>query len=300
MKEQENFDWENTESKRPTQKPKKKSSGITGVVVCLGISLVVFIALILFENAVVRDVEKQLVVVSVCEIPDNLYVSADNAANFFAVKERTKSEIPEGALGSLDVLYGKYVDFAVSQNTIMTGLHLNEFDFYEGIENPVEMAIGVTNLSQIVGGVLREGDLIDIDVLLVPESTPMVSYVPEVTPVNPVLPGYGEDADVTEDVFETVVESVEEESETVTETSVSLPSTAHECYSLLKNVRVTRAFTSNGEKLTAQRDAQASADGDVVTAMIINIVVPGEMKAEVNRAVTDGTLRISKVITDGR
>ena len=101
--------------------------------------------------------------VSVKEVPENLLITAENIGGYFALMERPLSAVPDNAVENAAELYGKYTGRMIDKNEILTGKSFSSLDERtRGIEHPIEVSLNASSLSQMVGGVIRAGDYINI------------------------------------------------------------------------------------------------------------------------------------------
>ena len=96
-------------------------------------------------------------------MPDNLEVTVLNISDYFAIEDRPASVIPDGCITHDTQLVGYITDRTIKKNEIVTVTSLSTVDDrIKGIDNPIEVSINASSLSQFVGGVLRTGDFINI------------------------------------------------------------------------------------------------------------------------------------------
>jgi hypothetical protein len=144
----------------------KKEKSLTRLVVCLLIAIFSFVALMGVQSYILRNKQTTpIVVCSVDEIPMNTVLTKENIAKYFTVIERdsfqtTKknysslSDIPEGILAD---------DMCKNQELLKTNIRDNKevLGYLDGSE-VMEMSIKVADIGDVVGGMLRGGDLVNI------------------------------------------------------------------------------------------------------------------------------------------
>lgn len=150
---------------KKADKVKKEKSGVSAkVILCSVIVSAVLYALLIFvEKSIVDSEDTKQVYVSVKEVPENLLITAENIGGYFALMERPLSAVPDNAVENAAELYGKYTGRMIDKNEILTGKSFSSLDEgTRGIEHPIEVSLNASSLSQMVGGVIRAGDYINI------------------------------------------------------------------------------------------------------------------------------------------
>ncbi len=150
---------------KKADKVKKEKSGVSAkVILCSVIVSAVLYALLIFvEKSIVDSEATKQVYVSVKEVPENLLITAENIGGYFALMERPLSAVPDNAVENAAELYGKYTGRMIDKNEILTGNSFSSLDERtRGIEHPIEVSLNASSLSQMVGGVIRAGDYINI------------------------------------------------------------------------------------------------------------------------------------------
>ena len=140
----------------PREQRIKESRGRTPDVKVLVYSFVVTLtlyALLLFiERTVLSSDDYTTVYVAQTDIGRNTVITADNSGILFAAKERKSDWLPDNCITDISQLVGMMTVQDIVKNEVMT----------DSIESPIEVAMNANNLSQVVGGILREGDRINI------------------------------------------------------------------------------------------------------------------------------------------
>lgn len=138
---------------------KEKRSILPGVIIAsLLVAVVVYAVLLNAEKTVLSDYEKGLVYVTTKPVPKGTLVTAD----YVTQKEVDKSLIPSGAVNPED-LTGLISVYAVDQGSIITtGMFTAVNDITKDMTQPVVAGFKADDLYQVVGGVLRSGDRINI------------------------------------------------------------------------------------------------------------------------------------------
>ena len=136
------------------------------IAISLIISIILFVGLLVLENNITSPNGKVEVVKAVNNIKEGTVIDENNKDSLFEVVTVDGSLDFETALRNTDELVGGIIDTEIKKGEIISSERLIDKDSVLGkIENPVETSVRVTDISQVVGGILREGDIIDISVV---------------------------------------------------------------------------------------------------------------------------------------
>lgn len=150
--------------RRKQIKEMKKKDMMPGVIlVSLLVAATVYAVLLNVEKKALSDYEKGIIYVSAKFVPKGFLITAENADEYFATKEVDKDLIPEEAVTKPEDIDGLVSAFAMDQGTLITkGMFIAVDDITKGMEQPVIAGFKADDLYQVVGGVLRAGDRINI------------------------------------------------------------------------------------------------------------------------------------------
>ncbi len=139
---------------------KEKRSILPGVIiVSLLVAAVVYAVLLNAEKTALSDYEKGSVYVTTKPVPKGTMITAD----YIIQKEVDKSLIPSGAVSNPEDLTDLISVYAVDQGSIITtGMFTAVNDITKDMTQPVVAGFKADDLYQVVGGVLRSGDRINI------------------------------------------------------------------------------------------------------------------------------------------
>lgn len=139
---------------------KEKRSILPGVIiVSLLVAAVVYAVLINAEKTALSDYEKGTVYVTTKPVPKGTLITAD----YITQKEIDKSLIPSEAVSSPEDLTDLISVYAIDQGSIITtGMFTAVNDITKDMTQPVVAGFKADDLYQVVGGVLRSGDRINI------------------------------------------------------------------------------------------------------------------------------------------
>lgn len=136
------------------------------IAISLIISIILFVGLLVLESNITSPNGKVEVVKAVNNIKEGTVIDENNKDSLFEVVTVDGSLDFETALRNTDELVGGIIDTEIKKGEIISSERLIDKDSVLGkIENPVETSVRVTDISQVVGGILREGDIIDISVV---------------------------------------------------------------------------------------------------------------------------------------
>jgi hypothetical protein len=153
------------EKEQGGKESKENKAGLSARVIlyCIIITVVLYVLMIFIEKSVINADDNKIVYVAVKEVPENILVTEENIGTYFEAKERALSAVPDKAIENGAELYGMYTDRVINKNEIVTGESFSSLDERtKDIEHPIEVSLNASNLSQLVGGVLRTGDYINI------------------------------------------------------------------------------------------------------------------------------------------
>jgi len=305
------------------EKKRKKTSGTDRKLVCAIVALIVgivaFVVMVVIHRYFVNYEETSSVVVATMDIPAGVTLTQENMPTYFAMEERAQTEIPANAFYSGYELINKVTAHDISAKQLITSTSVVDGNFYEGIEDPVEIAIEVSKMGQAVAGTLRAGDKVDVS--LVVDISPLkeeeaeeageLSEAPEITVV-----AVPDDMEQTEGVDGSVSteQGIGEEGLVSDESGVyqngmsagllngtdmlmngmTYSVTGKYGYvTIAENVRIVSAYDSAGVGTAA-----AEAEGGTQIVTVVNVVVPRSLRDTIFLAMEEGTLRLSRVVEE--
>lgn len=147
-------------SENQIKNSKKKKEKIWHILVCLLLAGILFVFLLNVEKRQLENYEKGLVVVAIEDVPDNTEITPKNAEEYFALAERTLTDIPEAAYTDISALTGFYAEGGIDKGSMVTESMFGKL----GAKNAdaVFLSVDMEALDQSVAGTLRAGDRIDI------------------------------------------------------------------------------------------------------------------------------------------
>lgn len=155
-----------SKKKDTSEKPKRKFS--TGkILFSLTLAIITYFILISIESGILDKYEKIEVVMSLTNIEEGTEITEDNVSDLFGMKEVNASLKLENGVEKVEDLVGYIAQENIVSNEIMhLGSFINKKEALQGIEEPTNVSISVSNINNAVAGTLRKGDFIDISVIL--------------------------------------------------------------------------------------------------------------------------------------
>lgn len=276
----------------------KKSSGsllFTGLSLILTIAM--FIGLIFLQDYLSEKITYKQVVVAKKDIPDNEIITEENLEKYFTVKSINILDTTAGALADANTLLGKKAIIPLYEGEAVSEKDFENISAYtEGIENPVEVSVKITDIADADGGKIRKGDLVNLTMMFTKAQLGITSGNGSVNSLN--VPISSENDSDLFDTFNS--EESENEStdnvvnqENAFSDSAEKTDYAYEAFSqyVLENLYVEKVLDSSGIEI-APTDTESSAG-------IIVFTIEKENEVELNNALANCTfLRISKIINE--
>ena len=154
---------EDTKQRNKTEKGKYKIL-ISAILACA-----VTVGLIKYQEQALSKYETVGVVCvkpSVKSLKEGTVINEETVKKYFSVEQRQKNTVSSNALMDMEKLIGKRTSIELCANDVITTAQFSDInEKLHEISDPVETSINATDLSQLVGGILREGDTIDISVI---------------------------------------------------------------------------------------------------------------------------------------
>lgn len=146
------------------KEPKKVSLKLIFFSLVAAISI--FFVLIKVEASILEDYEKNTVVVALQEVKNGVEITNENVEDYFKIKDVDKTLITNNTVEILDYMIGYIVKNDISMGEIVSKNDLiAKSSILANIKEPIETSFKASDLSEVVGGVLRPGDLINISVI---------------------------------------------------------------------------------------------------------------------------------------
>lgn len=159
---------ENTTDNKPNQPQqtvvKVKMGSYRRLLISFVISAALFITCLVMIKNMAEKEETVTVLVVGSDILSNQKIDAETKS--IITKDIPISLVPSGALKEISQIEGMFAVCDMGKGQILTEFFFtNKKDLATELKEPVEVSIGVNSIDQMVGGVIREGDLVNICVI---------------------------------------------------------------------------------------------------------------------------------------
>lgn len=155
--------------KEDTKQRKKTEKGKYKILISAILACAVTVGLIKYQEQALSKYETVGVVCvkpSVKSLKEGTVINEETVEKYFSVEQRQKNTVSSNALMDMEKLIGKRTSIELCANDVITTAQFSDInEKLHEISDPVETSINATDLSQLVGGILREGDTIDISVI---------------------------------------------------------------------------------------------------------------------------------------
>lgn len=155
--------------KEDTKQRKKTENGKYKILISAILACAVTVGLIKYQEQALSKYETVGVVCvkpSVKSLKEGTVINEETVKKYFSVEQRQKNTVSSNALMDMEKLIGKRTSIELCANDVITTAQFSDInEKLHEISDPVETSINATDLSQLVGGILREGDTIDISVI---------------------------------------------------------------------------------------------------------------------------------------
>ncbi len=142
---------------------KKRVFWTGGIAAAFAASAAVFLLMLQIEKHALADYEKGTIYVAAREIPEGTLLTEQNIAGYLEQRELDESCIPETALSEGSALSGKFAVFSIEKGVLLTeGMFDTLEEVTQNMKEPVIAGFKAEDLYQVVGGVLRAGDVVHI------------------------------------------------------------------------------------------------------------------------------------------
>lgn len=150
--------------KEKAEKRKGDSPLKTGVIAAALLTAVaVFIVMVQMEKNILTQYEKGVIYVAAAEIPKGEVITGSNFTKYFVQQQLDSSCIPATAVCSTDQIKGLVAKTDIEQGVLLTmGMFEPLDEVLAAMEQPVIAGFKAEDLYQVVSGVLRSGDRVNI------------------------------------------------------------------------------------------------------------------------------------------
>lgn len=126
-------------------------------------SVVLFVLGVMLQNKITNPYGSTEVYFALRSIEHNTVLDSSNINYYFKKKKVSRDGLITSPVSSIQQLSGKYVTEDILKGQQVSSLEFeNTSKRIKNIQNPVEYSLKMDDISQTVGGTLREGDIISL------------------------------------------------------------------------------------------------------------------------------------------
>ena len=131
------------------------------------VAIVVFIALLFVEKSLLKPNGTVEGFVAVSDIDKGTVITEENISKLFTEKNNIDGALEvSGAVKTKDDLINKVAKENINKGEVVSNnSFISKDDKFKDIDDLVEVSFNVADISQVVGGILRSGDIIDISII---------------------------------------------------------------------------------------------------------------------------------------
>ena len=250
--------------KEVKEKNRNASALPIAFLIAIILAVLAYLAMLRVESNTLSNFTKSNIYVSTQLVGENTVLNEQNASQYFEQKAVDALAVPADAVTDISTLYGKAMRFDLGANTPVTmSMTYDVNKIYAQFEDPKEIGLSVSDISQAVTGVVRSGDYVDIYIYSNERSGGISSLLEE-------------------DKEEDDTDSPKLTTDTASRNKITATKP------LYTNVYVSKAFDASG--------AIIPNDDKTTTCQRINIVLNTEDASKIYDAVQKGTVYISKKV----
>ena len=145
-----------------SEKEVSKKGKIGGLVIPLVFSVVIYFVLLGFETLLLQDRETVPVVTVSQDIPVGTILNETNVGSYVTVTEISKQLAFDGTFSSVEQISG-ITDVEIKKGQILSKSEIRSLDEgYQDMEDAVEISLKAADLSNMVSGIIRGGDYVNL------------------------------------------------------------------------------------------------------------------------------------------
>lgn len=134
-----------------------------GIIAALLSAVVMFTVMIQIEKNALAQYEKSLIYIASADIPRGQIITENNYIKYFEERQMDKTCIPPSAVSSLEQIRDLVAKTDIEQGVLLTqGMFEPLNKILETMDDPVIAGFKAEDLYQVVSGVLRSGDRVNI------------------------------------------------------------------------------------------------------------------------------------------
>ena len=131
------------------------------------VAIVVFMALLFVEKSLLKPNGTVEGFVAVSDIDKGMVITEENISKLFTEKNNIDGALEvSGSVKTKDDLINKVAKENINKGEVVSNnSFISKDDKFKDIDDLVEVSFNVSDISQVVGGILRSGDIIDISII---------------------------------------------------------------------------------------------------------------------------------------
>lgn len=130
------------------------------------IAIVAYAGLIYAERSFLQDYQKANVLMAKKHIDEHTEFNKENVKDYFEIKKIPAIFKTSNSVVTYDAMIDQISSVVIEKGEIIMKTRLlSKSSVLKDIKDPMEVGFEVSDLSQVVGGTLRQGDIIDIAVV---------------------------------------------------------------------------------------------------------------------------------------
>ena len=156
----------NTKSGTLTLKQQERKDSTRVILISIAMAVIIFVLLLVIASSILDTGETKEVYRASKDIEKGTKITSNNINTYFEKKNYPVDDIPANHIVEPNELLDVYIikDYVAKDIVTKEGLSKQE-DIIAGIKNPIEVSISVSSIDSVVGGIIREGDFVNIYVV---------------------------------------------------------------------------------------------------------------------------------------
>ncbi|MBQ9142049.1 MAG: hypothetical protein IJX63_09710 [Lachnospiraceae bacterium] len=145
------------------EKSDKRSIWPGTILVAFAAAIGTFFLLLHMEKNALNAYEKEAVWITTVELAKGLEITEATWKECFEQVEVDKNRVPQGVINNPQELVGTLTEISIPKGCmVMNTMFSNEKEYIEGLYSPVIAGCKADDVYQIVSGVLRKGDIVNM------------------------------------------------------------------------------------------------------------------------------------------
>ncbi|MEG1640534.1 MAG: hypothetical protein RR284_06380, partial [Ruthenibacterium sp.] len=134
------------------------------IVIGIIVAFIAFVTLTVIQSSILNQENKVEALQLTTDVQSGTKITEQNVDLLFHPARVSESLVPSNYVSSKSSLLGKFVskDYVAKDILTKEGVSDIQANYAASIENPVEIAFSLGDLGEVVGGIVREGDFVNI------------------------------------------------------------------------------------------------------------------------------------------